>query len=1620
MSQIDDFNEQSNFSVDDFISETATQAPVTSLGSNQNLAAHAALLAPAGVNQAEAYQQSKDELDNTGQSNTADSLIANAKGENLMGYRRAAAELLINPEATEEYKRAALSAINDPTNGLFSARAMVATQTAEKPVKNESLESADLRGVWAAGVTSVLNYQREKQKLYNEMQLRADANKAAPYVSFAEDFVPLAYGFKQSSIVDSIRGAMGQGGGLSKAWGTLLPGTATAVLRDNFNSIPYEERGRVMQEAMNIIARDGSTILLPEEYDNANMQVFRQLVESGSYDATDETIDNILGVLDVIGLGGFLAKTVRGGEAATRLAGESGEASRATQGNPRRPSPQSDWRTGNAREPGVYDQAGNPSYAMREWEMMTPEQRSWARRYNLTNVQPTAPALTVKDANPELGRNFHEAIENDTTGDIAAALYGTSREDAIAHNISPQVGALDGAVESKVFHPERNSDFEFMPNADVLDFVDNASGYSHLAESEKRILRSQVINDFTNATGMVNRKEMTSVEALDDGVRFSAVYGPTDSGWSNVKEAKQQALYALRDYGVTPDDINVLVRTGDDYRPVSLNDVKVDDLQGDYLLQIKHDYKFNTADLERDGFEAFDVRWNGFDRWLPGGGKIGQGTLQSNLLDPQSMLHPDFTKGATISGLRGAQLEQKLMETVTPYVKTMRGMKAERQQMVYAKIREANAKGQEFNYSNLRAEGFDEKQISALRQWKESQDTLFELSNRDMVKTYRTRGYGLMEHSESGTRLLVKPLPRNQAADGIKAFDPVTNEVRTLTRDEITELYGRNGNIAKTANPLTIDGMHVEHVINNNAANSTYIRSLNNTDRILNYRKGYYAVRYTNPHFIERKVVDELGNPILDAGGREQWRAVATAANIPDAQRAVERLTATKGGEYRYRGDLKGEDFEVAESQRLQAGGMSAQRIRGERLEEALGQSELSEATNIQSPMESLLHSVSSISARVSTRDWLETAKARFVAQYADVLPKRQGMPQYPKTRAEIGEAGQKTSKMAADARTTWEYIRQMENGYINSIDDAYKASLNALADFIGTKGFGRTEETLRSVGQRGPTKVLKSLAFNLMLAMNPLRQFLIQSHQALMLMATFPRYTTMHMVDDLMLMFIHKMGGTPAPMLLKAAGRTAEEAKAMFDALERSGIGAGISKHDMVRESLGSIADEAATHRLRMSKFNQATRPARAALGAMRKVGFDFGEYISSSASFLAHYDEAVRAGRKIGNAEIENITAKSRNYVYNMDQAGAMPYNYNSLALITQFLQVPHKAILQFTFNRGLTVREKSAITAFTTMMFGPNAIVGLVPAAGNALENYLSEILPDDPAWREGIINGLESLFLNRLLTKQYGEDVSIDYSSLAPLDAYGLTEFIQNVLNEGPAQVVASSPAGSLLFGTNPRLMTVAKTVTRMAGLGGSEYENDPVKWSNLMMDVANLSSGFSNAYKASIALEYGRKYSALGGVTDSNVNSVEAFAQALGLPTQDETNTRKILDKTYKNKEQFESDVKKVFQTFARQINQDGITPDQFEYYVEMNRAAMSAFKGNPAATQVWQGELRKLTASKDFRVVNTILEQCGFAKPEDVRRLIQKAPNLTQEQRDNLLAVCDYNLEYRPDLKDKK
>ncbi|PXL36576.1 hypothetical protein DMS60_18900 [Klebsiella variicola] len=1573
---IGSFSDDEGYQVEDFQdSDSVGMAPppATNIPSNRNQAATVALLnSNDPVQQMATYQNVNAELVNHGNSPTMQDITEEITSNEQAAMQRTTAQYLANPAISDEWKANAIQAVNDRSNPMYNPRTMLATKEATQPAPNSTAESADLRELYAQGVGEAMAYQREKQKVYNAT--KAKESGLANAVDVGESFLPLVAGAKQAGVERAVNG-----GGWNALKAFILPGSSRADMAEKFNSLPIDQRQAALQGLADKINGEGKTALLPDSIDQTNYEGLQQVIENGSYTVSDKYVDNVMGLLDIVGIGSLIKGTFKAAaEGATALKG--------------------------------LDTAEGLAEATA---------RSWERRTIASDIQPVSPSQTIKDANPAKARELHALTEADETGDVAEALYGTSRTDAIAGDLAPQPGSVTGGVQSKVHRPEIASDNANIADPDIVNMVTNTAS-PHISQREKQALAANVSNDFFNATGMASRKEMSSIaESVDGGLSIKAVYGPTDSGWSSVGDAVNQAQYALRKYGVDENEISILMRQGEEYVPISKeaqasllagNNAQI---KGDYLLQINHRYEYTSADIQASQFEKFGVSsvFNFMNRFEFANGKTGNGSLTSQIVDPASMFSPEFLKGAVIGDVAGDAVSAKLMKTAKPFVDTMKKVPADRHFAMERRIKEANLKGQALSETTLKAEGWSAQEIAGFLSFRKTQDTLWEVTNADLVKSYKNRGYGKLTHKESGFDVVARPVSRNQVSDGIRAYDPVKDEVRTLSRAELDEMYAGNKSIAETADVMDVDGLKVQYVINHNSAEAGYIRSLSAGEPIMAYRHGYYAVRYKDPHFIERKLVDEMGTPLRDSHGNEVWKAVATAPDIPSAEKALARYNSTSPGEYRRRNDLKGEEYEAANTQLHTAGGLSAQRIRGKRLEDATGSNMELDAVHIESPGESMMNSINAISSRVSYRDWLETSKQRLMATYKDVMPVRQGRPDYPTRVDEI----KGTSKEAADARAMFEYIRAMENGYTNLIDDGYKAIANSVADMAGTRGFGKMERFAREFSEASVTNKIKMVPFTLMIALSPLRQLVLQTSQIAMLAGRFPAYIP-HLIGDNLLLITHNlMGGNVPEAVLKTFGRDKYYWDKMMKSMDESGITKGVGKHDLARGIIDSTADSSirsmnAARSSLLGKVAKAPVTAgRAIVNTSRKIGFDAGEYMVQASSFMAHYHDTAKAGKVLTKGQLDDVIHMARNFTGNFGKSGSLAMNQNSASVFTQYLQVPVKIAQLVLTNKAIPLKSRLVMASTTAIMFG----IGT-----EDIYNMFSDELPKDKFARDVVVDGLLSASVNGIISAFTDKPTNIDVSGLNPVNAYGVVEFLQKVGSGGFTKLVTESPAGSIVFGNNPRITNLVKTMGNMVGYGDVADELRPQLWGRLWKDVINLSSGTSNGYKAMLALKYRKEYAANGRVLRDDVSTPEALAMLMGFGGQEgKANWKVIEDMAGKYKARKE-DVLEIFNQNSRMLI--GTTGgDELAYQVKMGQLAMSLFKDDPQGAEWYMDALREQVSNSDDRLLKQIMAASRWATMEDVHHWLDTVPNITDEQRANYRAWADMAYKAPSEAKDK-
>lgn len=1562
MAGLEDFDsQQTPASLDDFAISKSTVAPVVSKASNLNMAAYSAAVSADPSQAVDTYRQISSELDMTGKSDLSDTLVADARQKAIAGNTKALVSVLADPNLSDDQKRQAAMNALDETGAQYEVRNLLSYEALKAPVQLESPRAEEQRIDTATIIQGVNEFKKQEQAILNAELNQEDPAAIRQIGNVLEYILP----FVEGKVAGQVLSRMQDGDATAYVEALTLLGESKVDLQNILRSVPVEERLELTQSIVDVI-NTSSSIVLPDTNEFARKDYLQTVLADGYYDNVDRWIDNVISVLDLTIIGSPLARGV--GRLATA-------------------------------------------------ERMSNVQKRLVK----SRVQPTTISQNYKDTNIDKARASHEVAVTDMTGEGAEALYGTSRQDVLANDILPEMRNTDTTIPNKVNNIDKTLD---TPDVDmnIVDFADK-DGALYLFNSEKAEAVSNAVNRFKDITEMNPRKEMFQVEELGDGARIRAVYGPSEGGFRYAQEALDLAEWSLRDTGVTRDNLKLLVRDGSNYREAGVNEVNdlldVETIVGgpggaqgmslerrkaDVLVAVDYEYRFSPGDIT--AWAEADVKYNIFDRIPAMTDKVG--SAQRHMLDAHSMLHPNITLGANVAVDRAAGLEAKLLENSKLFAESFAKADKELQGTMRKLIDDANLKGKDYTYAEYVAAGLRDNEIQAMKAWRDWWDDLYELENRDLAKSLRNRGYMEFVDSASDTKLFARPLGRTSAGKVGSVYDPSTNSIVRLTSEQATELYAKGGTYARLRSPMKIGDEAVEDIIVRNEAGGNYLRAINEDSRVLNYRRGYYSVHYKDPYFIINKVKNSKGETLYE-------KAVATAGTRKDAE-AMARSKASEDGvtfddDYYVRQDnRKQQTGDDSYWDLSQTSGRSAQRVRGKRLESADSNVMDPSQTNILDPVESMIASARSISHRTAMRDMIETTKSRFMNQYADYLPTDEfGQKVFPSSRKEIRYRGGKgeNAKKLADARTTHEYIKYLEDGYINHIDEAQKAVLKMISDMAASKGWGGLEKGARWMSERrGVSAMGKNLAFNMYLALNPLRQLIVQGHQAVQLLAFNPKWVISSRSTPQISYFVGKQIGSDAMAnhFLKGTGWTKAQAESAWEAFEASGQVAAIDKQNLVRGSLLNLADQMTMGRNYTGKaFNIATKP----ISWSRRIGFDTGEYFNTMTSWLAHYDDAASRGLNLNNTAVQaEVAGKARNFTYNMNAAGDMPYNQNFMSAVFQFMQVPHKALTTLTTNRNLTKAQKARLAGF-------NAVLFTLPPA--AMYSWFGEqgldILPENEEARDAVVQGLEGYTLNKLLSLTTGENTSIDFSGLSPFDMYGTMEFIQSLFTTDLGTIVSSTPSGQLFFGNNPRLTNFAKSAARYFNLV-DDYE-DPTTFGQVGLEFAKLSSGFSNAFKAAYVMHYDRKMGTVTS-TDGNVPTAEAVAIAFGFPSLNDAKKFYVSNAMYQKSKSFGEDVNKWYAENKKHLLSKYPGMEGTDYASRVPTEALRVWgNGNAQALQIIRRNIQRDLENGDARLFQRIIEQNGIMSADELEGLIRSAPYESEEKRQQAIGVVRYMNQYK-------
>jgi hypothetical protein len=1090
---------------------------------------------------------------------------------------------------------------------------------------------------------------------------------------------------------------------------------------------------------------------------------------------------------------------------------------------------------------------------------------------------PASPYSIVEQVNPAQARQMHAAIVNGSD-EVAEVLTGVNREQAIANNIYPQVGTTSGNVLNKV-------------NQEVVEALQNTGATRYTANEFEQAV-STVQRDFRNATNLEINDAMTTFRVDGDHIAIDAHYSTAGGSFDNVEAAREQAKFALRDYGIRDDEIVIMKKKGLDYVPVEGGEGA-----GDYIVKVKTNHPINDSQIEN--WNPLDVKRNFVDR-------IGQltsekyGSASGNLFDPGSMLHPTLTGSASIVTDQAVNFENILLKPIKELRSEFASFGSQRMAKLNEYIVEANVKGMKHDPLTLAARGFNQAEINSLKKWNDIWDGHYYLENYDLVRTLNNQGFQVLE--ANGTKLFGRNVSKNQNIG--KVYDPSIDDVAVLTKAEMDDLYNKGGSYAVLRRPVDINGTMVEHMIVRNTP-TEYLRKVRDTDAVLNYREGYYTVNYKAPKFI-----DEIHT---DPSGKVTRKTVAVAGNTADADMFVKSQTQASGIRHEVREDSRGFKKDGDGYWDLnEASGRIAQRRRGKPLTDAKGVNQLGSGSFVENPMESAVRAAKSLSGRSVSRPVLETAKKRFMEQYGDMLPPNSiGGKDYPKNISEIVDHVSHTSSKVADARTTYGYIEFLENGYINMADEAFKAGMNVIADTLGKFHLSTGERAARAVGDLAPTNVGKATVFQAYIAMsNPIRQWIVQSHQAGRMIAYNPKGFLNGGWGSRMAGYLQVSAGVGTP---------SKAAKEFHKFVTDSGMVAGVDRNSLVRGLGLSMADSS----------SGVKRATGAVMSVPQTVGFDIGEKVNMMGHLASVHEKYTRQGIDLLNKTNRDLAyTEARALSYDLNKAGELTYTQSTMAMAVQFLQMPHKALLQAT-NRKLPLSVRMRLMGWDVIMWG--APVGAVSAMMTAAGADGGDILPDDPEHREMFVDGMEAWALNKAINDldDSDEETRIDFSALAPNAMDGWARMYTALLDDGFMGMVAASPAGQLFAvdGTNNsrrngRIPTALKTMGRYFNVIDEVDPDQPTEFATVLNDVAKITSGWTAADNALIMLETRKKMDGQGVTVDSSVTTPEVAAAFLGFGTKSTKELYEISKSRTAAKKQHDEEVMRKYRDIVSYYKQE--------------------------------------------------------------------------------------------------
>jgi len=709
-----------------------------------------------------------------------------------------------------------------------------------------------------------------------------------------------------------------------------------------------------------------------------------------------------------------------------------------------------------------------------------------------------------------------------------------------------------------------------------------------------------------------------------------------------------------------------------------------------------------------------------------------------------------------------------------------------------------------------------EKQLNGVVAMKQGMDTMHDLFNRRLYRDWANQGFQTARpHAPGMATYHGKAMPLETVKQG-EFMDPVTQEMKAMSKQDLASLYNRGGRIMELDMPIEVANTPKARATRIIVDDDAYeIGDLSTKPMV--YHPGYSLRFYEDPYIIIKKTegvkINGKNPGTAQSTVTEAIKMAGTDAEaakwVARANRAVARR-GRSGESFEY---VRSNDLEQTESTLFvkqaihREGRLFWDERNFDRLPDVNGN-----VAKLEDPVKSTERGIGIAARQLTHEDMYAALRRGFKESYSKILDEKELKLLDDLSLSELSNRlrsrmrntpDKKLRAKIEEAKEIVDYFRLMQGTESNVIPFLREKSLNLATTInrITGKNYSWLENRAMQVD---PFKAMRSVAFKVFMVFRPFRQALLQSSQIGFLAPLDPGYIFSGKVFKDALALRRGLAqyrnsafddGLSVAKFAKSMGLSEREYRLVLKEFDRSGLIDQVDVH-----AFGGGAN----------KFHKTTLPAQGStLGTigykarqgstaltqwLQTIGFNFGEGNNVTFTYTLAMRRVMRNKKYNSPTELTrsdwNLVAKdATNLSLAMTKPNSFKYQQGALSVTTQFLGFSHKAALaMLAQNPAISKADAAKIVFGGFLLYGANQF----GARDYTVQTLTSIGVEDRP------LPGSENVTLVDLIaggvidtTFNYLADITIDdykeieFSFLAPgLDVFRLWEMQMRTVFEQP--------------------------------------------------------------------------------------------------------------------------------------------------------------------------------------------------------------------------------------------